>query len=77
MGLGRFVILARLPYLNPLLTFSGFCVPNTADVSTACSVWSVDLAHLLRRFGVDVQLLTVTIGANPGFAEEKFYKVSL
>jgi hypothetical protein len=41
-----------------------------------CSIWSVDLAHLLRRFSVEVQYLTVTIGANPGFAMEKFYKVS-
>ena len=37
------------------------------------SIWTVDLAHLLRSFGLDVQFLTVTIGANPNFANETFY----
>lgn len=36
----------------------------------------MDLAHLLRHFKVDVAFLTVTIGANPNFAIETFYKVS-
>ena len=40
-----------------------------------CSIWTVDLAHLLRHFKVDVAFLTVTIGANPNFAIETFYKV--
>ncbi len=34
------------------------------------SIWTVDLAHLLRRFGVDVTLCTITLGANPEFASE-------
>ena len=37
------------------------------------SIWTVDLAHLLRHFGVDVLFLTITIGANPDFAHESFY----
>lgn len=38
-----------------------------------CSTWTVDLAYLLHRFGVNVVFLTVTIGANPDFASESFY----
>jgi hypothetical protein len=34
------------------------------------SIWTVDLAHLLRRFGVDVTFCTITLGANPDFASE-------
>ncbi len=41
------------------------------------SIWTVDLAHLLRHFAVDVAFLTVTIGANPNFAVETFYKVGV
>lgn len=41
------------------------------------SIWTVDLAHLLRHFAVDVAFLIVTIGANPNFAVEIIYKVSL
>ena len=48
----------------------------TDSTSRRCptkSIWTVDLAHLLRSFGLDVQFLTVTIGANPNFANETFY----
>ena len=34
------------------------------------SVWTIDLAHLLRRFGVEVTFCTVTLGANPDFVHE-------
>eukprot|EP00803_Ostreobium_quekettii_P005533 evm.model.scf_541.3 EVM.evm.TU.scf_541.3 scf_541:55491-57195(-) len=37
------------------------------------STWTVDLAYLLHRFGLNVLFLTVTIGANPDFASESFY----
>lgn len=38
-----------------------------------CSIWTVDLAHLLRRFGLEVTFVTTMIGANPDYAEETFY----
>nr|PNR30340.1 hypothetical protein PHYPA_026656 [Physcomitrium patens] len=41
------------------------------------SIWTVDLAHLLRHFKVDVVFLTVTIGANPSFAVETFYQTNM
>lgn len=38
------------------------------------SIWTVDLAYLLRRCGLEVELTTITIGANPEYAKESFYK---
>ncbi len=38
-----------------------------------CSVWTVDLAHLLRSFGLAVHYSTLTLGTNPGYVEEAFY----
>ncbi|GIL62564.1 hypothetical protein Vafri_16759, partial [Volvox africanus] len=37
------------------------------------SIWTVDLAHLLRRFGLEVSFFTVTLGPNPAYANESFY----
>ena len=37
------------------------------------SVWTVDLAHLMRHFGLDVTLATTMVGANPGYFHEGFY----
>eukprot|EP00252_Welwitschia_mirabilis_P010627 TRINITY_DN24009_c0_g1_i2.p1 TRINITY_DN24009_c0_g1~~TRINITY_DN24009_c0_g1_i2.p1 ORF type:complete len:288 (+),score=57.26 TRINITY_DN24009_c0_g1_i2:446-1309(+) len=45
-----------------------------AKLCNTKSVWTVDLAHLLRRFSVNVAFFTVTIGANPNFVCESFYK---
>ena len=43
------------------------------------SVWTIDLAHLLRSFHplCDVAFYTVTLGANPAFREERFYRDSI
>ena len=38
------------------------------------SIWTVDLAYLLRRSGLSVELMTITLGANPDYASEGFYK---
>lgn len=37
-------------------------------------MWTVDLAHLLRRFGLEVSYKTLTLGTNPGFTGEAFYE---
>ncbi|WIA29188.1 hypothetical protein OEZ86_011699 [Tetradesmus obliquus] len=37
------------------------------------SVWTVDLAHLLARFGAAVTFCTITIGINGDYANEWFY----
>lgn len=52
---------------------------NDLDYSTlrrycaTTSVWTIDLAHVLRRFGLDVSFFTVTLGPNPAFVNESFY----
>ena len=38
-----------------------------------CSVWTVDLAHLLSNHGCLVIFLTITVGTNPEYASERFY----
>eukprot|EP00894_Picocystis_sp_ML_P001507 jgi/Pico_ML_1/52024/g2799.t1 len=38
------------------------------------SIWTVDLAHLLNNFGLEVYFFTITLGANPEFFSENFYK---
>lgn len=49
------------------------CSMWAADSCCPCSVWTVDLAHLLRHFGLDVTLATTMVGANPGYFHEGFY----
>ncbi|QDZ22648.1 guanylyl cyclase [Chloropicon primus] len=44
------------------------------DVCGTTSIWTIDIAHLLRHFGLKVKYFTVTLGANPAYADEKFYK---
>ena len=41
------------------------------------SIWTVDLAHLLRRCGLGVTFCTLTLGANPDYASEAFYESCL
>lgn len=36
-------------------------------------MWTIDLAHLLRRFGLGVVFLTTMLGANPEYTNELFY----
>jgi hypothetical protein len=38
------------------------------------SIWTIDIAHLLRHFNLQVKFFTITLGANPAYADEKFYK---
>ncbi|KAG2730410.1 hypothetical protein I3760_01G290600 [Carya illinoinensis] len=40
------------------------------------SIWTVDLAYLLLRFPVSFSFFTVTVGANPNYSGETFYKCS-
>uniref|UniRef100_T1IM08 Protein GUCD1 n=1 Tax=Strigamia maritima TaxID=126957 RepID=T1IM08_STRMM len=38
------------------------------------SVWTIDLAYLLKRFSIEHIYYTVTVGVNPDYKTEKFYK---
>ena len=49
-------------------------LPHLKHACPTTSIWTVDLAHLLRRFGVDVRFFTITLGANPEYAAESFYR---
>ena len=52
-------------------------LPHLKALCPTTSIWTVDLAHLLRRFGADVSFFTITLGANPEYAAESFYRDSL
>jgi hypothetical protein len=41
------------------------------------SVWTVDLAYVLHSYGLRFRFLTTTLGADPAYAAESFYKETL
>ncbi|GMH26807.1 hypothetical protein Nepgr_028650 [Nepenthes gracilis] len=41
------------------------------------SIWTVDLAYLLKKFSITFSYFTLTIGVNPNFCMETFYKDQL
>ncbi|XP_042510281.1 guanylyl cyclase 1-like [Macadamia integrifolia] len=41
------------------------------------SIWTVDLAYILQKFSVSFCFFTITLGANPNFSVETFYKEQL
>ncbi len=43
----------------------------------ATSVWTVDLAYVLREYGVRFRYLTLTLGADPAYKSEPFYSEKL
>ncbi|KAK3413634.1 hypothetical protein EUGRSUZ_I02190 [Eucalyptus grandis] len=48
-----------------------------ADLCCTNNIWTVDLAYLLQKFSVKFSYYTVTLGANPGYLDEIFYKDQL
>jgi len=48
-----------------------------ADLCCTNNIWTVDLAYLLQKFSVKFSYYTVTLGANPGYSDETFYKDQL
>jgi Guanylylate cyclase len=65
-----------------LMVLRTFCV-HGVDASelyhsaATKSVWTIDLAHILRHYGCCVVFHTLTMGANPAFASEQFYQGQL
>ncbi|GAB4831857.1 Complement component 1 Q subcomponent-binding protein, mitochondrial [Ancistrocladus abbreviatus] len=47
---------------------------DLAKLCSTKSVWTVDLAYILQKFSVSFSYFTVTLGANPNFSVETFYK---
>lgn len=68
-----------------LMVLQGGAVPAAGNADMAMmrrychvtSIWTIDLAHLLRRFGADVAMTTTVVGANPAFSSEAFYAANL
>ena len=53
-------------------------LPTLRRMVRTTSVWTIDLAHLLASFELcDVAFYTVTLGANPAFSTETFYRDSI
>ncbi|KAJ4979812.1 hypothetical protein NE237_010592 [Protea cynaroides] len=50
---------------------------NLGNLCCTTSVWTVDLAYLLQKFSVSFCFFTITLGANPNFCVETFYKEQL
>ncbi|KAG2627119.1 hypothetical protein PVAP13_3KG227129 [Panicum virgatum] len=46
-------------------------------VFTVFNIWTVDLAYLLNKFSVSFSFFTVTLGANPQYSAESFYREQL
>ncbi|CAI9091593.1 OLC1v1026663C1 [Oldenlandia corymbosa var. corymbosa] len=52
-------------------------IQELEELCCTTSIWTVDLAYLLQRFSVKFSYFTVTLGANPNFSVETFYKDQL
>lgn len=44
---------------------------------SSTSIWTVDLAYALHAFGVRFRFLTATVGVDPAYEHEAFYKPTL
>ncbi|KAI5670573.1 hypothetical protein M9H77_10937 [Catharanthus roseus] len=83
----------EVPHINQLYTWDcglacvvmvlrtlGISSCDIKDLEELCcttSIWTVDLAYLLQKFSVQFSYLTVTLGANPNFSVETYYKDQL
>ncbi|GFP86343.1 protein gucd1 [Phtheirospermum japonicum] len=52
-------------------------IQELGELCCTTSIWTVDLAYLLQKFAVRFTYCTVTLGANPDFCVEAFYKDQL
>ncbi|XP_022857275.1 protein GUCD1-like isoform X2 [Olea europaea var. sylvestris] len=52
-------------------------IQELGELCSTTSIWTVDLAYLLQKFSVRFSYCTVTLGANPNFYVETFYKEQL
>ncbi|XP_047264222.1 guanylyl cyclase 1 isoform X3 [Capsicum annuum] len=56
------------------LGIKGCNMQELEELCCTMSIWTVDLAYLLQKFSVNFFYFTVTLGANPSFSVETFYK---
>lgn len=60
-----------------IIGVNNYDIQALAELCSTTSIWTVDLAYLLQRFSVDFSYFTVTLGANPKYCVESFYKDEL
>ncbi|CAH1445364.1 unnamed protein product [Lactuca virosa] len=70
-GIACVLMVLRTLHINhyDIEDLQAFCNTN--------SIWTVDLAYLLHKFSINFSYITVTLGANPSFSLESFYKKQL
>ncbi|XP_074574091.1 guanylyl cyclase 1 isoform X1 [Curcuma longa] len=54
-----------------------FDIRDLEKICGTTSIWTVDLAYLLHKFSVKFSFLTVTLGANPEYSAESYYREQL
>ncbi|XP_042465322.1 guanylyl cyclase 1-like isoform X1 [Zingiber officinale] len=54
-----------------------FDIRDLEKICDTTSIWTVDLAYLLHKFSVKFSFLTVTLGANPEYSAESYYREQL
>ncbi|XP_023763768.1 guanylyl cyclase 1 [Lactuca sativa] len=59
------------------LGLNHFDIQDLEDLCCTTSIWTVDLAYLLQKLSIRFSYFTVTLGANPDFSVETFYKEQL
>nr|ADJ94125.1 guanylyl cyclase [Hippeastrum hybrid cultivar] len=59
------------------LSVGDYDIQQLAELCNTTSIWTVDLAYLLHKFSVNFSFFTVTLGANPNYSAETFYREQL
>ncbi|XP_071734492.1 guanylyl cyclase 1 [Rutidosis leptorrhynchoides] len=59
------------------LGLNQYDLQDLEEICRTTSIWTVDLAYLLQKLSISFSYFTVTIGANPDFSVENFYKEQL
>ncbi|KAD5962134.1 hypothetical protein E3N88_13607 [Mikania micrantha] len=59
------------------LGINHYDLQDLEEICRTTSIWTVDLAYLLQKLSIRFSFFTVTLGANPDFSMEKFYKEQL
>eukprot|EP01025_Chloroclados_australasicus_P009921 TRINITY_DN1384_c0_g1_i2.p1 TRINITY_DN1384_c0_g1~~TRINITY_DN1384_c0_g1_i2.p1 ORF type:complete len:264 (-),score=17.02 TRINITY_DN1384_c0_g1_i2:461-1252(-) len=70
-------VACTLMVLKKLNASHGINLSQLCQQFNTRSIWTIDIAHVLRKHGIDVTFYTVTIGANPEFANEKYYMLHI
>eukprot|EP01024_Parvocaulis_polyphysoides_P062426 TRINITY_DN7135_c0_g1_i2.p1 TRINITY_DN7135_c0_g1~~TRINITY_DN7135_c0_g1_i2.p1 ORF type:complete len:292 (+),score=25.67 TRINITY_DN7135_c0_g1_i2:412-1287(+) len=70
-------VACTLMVLKALNLDNGIGIIQLQQMFNTHSIWTIDIAHMLRRYAVEVTFYTVTIGANPDFANEKYYMLHM